>query len=73
VMRIYKENGEGRKSQLIFILSYCITLMRNMFRLKYKKPSTGLIRVLNERLHFNCTDSVFVTIYVVEVSTSQFS
>jgi hypothetical protein len=36
---LYTAKGEGSPSQLSCVLYYCITLMRNMFRLKDKKSS----------------------------------
>jgi hypothetical protein len=44
VMKAYKVKGEGRQSQLSFMLYYDITLMQHVLT-QYKKPSSGENRV----------------------------
>ena len=63
--------GKGPQSQLTFLLYYCIALMRNVFRLKYKKSSSGEIRVPNKRYHINYINPLllFLSVYIVEIST----
>lgn len=47
--------------------------MYNMFRLKYKNPSLGEIRATNKSYHINYINSLFVSEYIVVISTSQSS
>ena len=48
-MKIVYDNtqrkGKVRQPQLSFMLYYYITLMHNMFRLKYEKPLSAKFRV----------------------------
>lgn len=63
-----KCKGEGSRPQLSFML-YHITLTRNVFRLVYKKPSSGEIRVQNNNYCLNYINTLFVSIYIAETST----
>ena len=48
------------------ILLY-ITLMRNMFRLKYKQPSSGELIVPNESCHVNYIKPLFMSVCIVQI------
>ena len=54
-----KVKGEERQSQASFVLHYYTTLMRNMFRPKYKKPSSREITVQSN--HVNHIKSLLVS------------
>jgi len=45
-IHVYREKGEGVRSRLRFSLYYYTASMRNMFRPKNKKSSSGEIRAL---------------------------
>jgi hypothetical protein len=53
IYRVFQVKGEGHQSQVSFMLYYYVTLMRNMFRLKYNKPPSGEIRVPNKSHNVN--------------------
>jgi hypothetical protein len=72
-LSVYKVKDEGRQSQLSFMLYYYISLMRNMFQLKYNKPPSEGIWVPNKSHHVNYIDSHLMLVYIVEISTLQSS
>jgi len=57
VTRIHKVRIKARTAL------YYITLMRDMFRLMYKKPPSGKIRLLNKSCHVNDINSLFLSVY----------
>jgi len=65
----YEVNGEVCHSQISFTL-HSIAFMCNMFRLKYKKPSSSEIKLINRSQHVNYINSLFVSVrYILEMST----
>lgn len=47
--------------------------MCGVFWLKYTKPSSGAFRVPNKSCHVSCINSLFMSVYVAEISTSHSS
>jgi hypothetical protein len=70
--------GQGPSDASSFIIFYIllyiyydVTLMRNIFRLKHQKPTSGQILVLSNICHVNYTNSLLVSVHTVEISTTQ--
>lgn len=68
MMKIHRAKRKSLQSQLSFMLYYYVILIGDMFRLKYKRKSSGTIRVQNKSCHVIYINSFFMSVYIAEIS-----